>query len=88
MNYDKIDASAHDNALDEGEPELADNQIEEIDFLENAVKLYKVFLSDIYPAPVGLKKYHIPNIVEAVIYNNEDINDYISPPEYPDREPS
>ena len=88
MNYDKIDASSHDTELDQGE-ELADNQVEEIEYLENAaVKICKILNQLEKDVPSVARLHNLNEVIDNILCTSDEASDYISDPEYPDREPS
>ena len=85
----KTDVSYHDYALDNmhGDVELAPNQIEEVEILEKAVKQYIDFMDNLDESLTDRLGYDI-NMLDELAFQDGDYNDYISDPEYPDREPS
>ena len=87
----KIDASHHDYALDNmhEDVELAPNQVEEVEFLKKWVNKYKIFIIEAeHDAPLGYCTEDFIKTLDEITFMSADINDYISIPEYPDREPS
>ena len=91
MNYDKTDASAHDTELDNmhGDVELAPNQIDEVEYLENVVILYKLFLIQIEELhPKFYNSHDMDEVIDDLYHYGGEAETWVSDPEYPDREPS
>ena len=77
-----------ENDIPENE-ELAPNQIEEVEFFEKAsVKYKKVMDALMIEAPTGLDTCELNVILDAIAYNDADLEDYISEPitEYQEEE--